>query len=561
MDLLVQDIIKLYPLSRARLLAGKSGLMRTVASANIQEVPNVERWLQRGEVLFTAGYAFRELEDLGAFMERIERAGVSAVFVKPGQYLQAVPREMIDAAERLKLPLFSLPEDISYMNCIVPIFEQLTNRQLMLLRRTESIYAQLMQTIVRQEGLDGICETLHSVTGQEIVILSASGKQILAKCVGQYGDEDLDEDQLEFIRYFFEQSAGQRRLRELKPNQCGNLILGERHALCVPIYAQTEKIAYLLLSCTQWHIPDMDVIAFEHASSLIAIELLKERALVDKEQKVREKLLEDVFMKRYADEQMLYRRGFSLGIDLKKPYAVFTIDPDEFEHFVRSEMRASTEAEVQTIKDGIQSIIYAEMTAWPHPTLLMNSSVRVYGLVTIRHTEDKAALQRVLGSIVRRLANFCPKLRFQIGISQVKSAVQDAPSAQQEAALAASCAKLPQFEKEDGIVFFENLGAMRFLNELKDSSAMQSYYEEHMKALIDYDREHNTELVNTLECYFRCNRNLRVTAETLFIHKNSAIYRIRKIESLTGSSISAGADAFDLQMCLLLKTLFPADHA
>ena len=61
MDLLVQDIIKLYPLSRARLLAGKSGLTRTVASANIQEVPNVERWLRRGEVLFTAGYAFREL--------------------------------------------------------------------------------------------------------------------------------------------------------------------------------------------------------------------------------------------------------------------------------------------------------------------------------------------------------------------------------------------------------------------------------------------------------------------------------------------------------------------
>ena len=136
--------------------------------------------------------------------------------------------------------------------------------RLMLLRRTESIYAQLMQTIVRQEGLDGICETLHSVTGQEIVILSASGKQILAKCVGEYGDAELDEDQMEFIRYFFEQSAGQRRLRELKPNQCGNLILGERHALCVPIYAQTEKLAYLLLSCTQWHIPDMDAVSYTH---------------------------------------------------------------------------------------------------------------------------------------------------------------------------------------------------------------------------------------------------------------------------------------------------------
>ena len=139
--------------------------------------------------------------------------------------------------------------------------------------------------------------------------------------------ERVDESLVQKV-YRMVDRGRQRRLRELKPNQCGNLILGERHALCVPIYAQTEKIAYLLLSCTQWHIPDMDVIAFEHASSLIAIELLKERALVDKEQKVREKLLEDVFMKRYADEQMLYRRGFSLGIDLKKPYAVFTIDPD-----------------------------------------------------------------------------------------------------------------------------------------------------------------------------------------------------------------------------------------
>ena len=162
-----------------------NSMVAMVATDDKQQLSEIER--SRG---------VQQMLLLGVDPERIERVGVSAVFVKPGQYLQAVPREMIDAAERLKLPLFSLPEDISYMNCIVPIFEQLTNRQLMLLRRTESIYAQLMQTIVRQEGLDGICETLHSVTGQEIVILSASGKQILAKCVGEYGDAELDEDQL-----------------------------------------------------------------------------------------------------------------------------------------------------------------------------------------------------------------------------------------------------------------------------------------------------------------------------------------------------------------------------
>ena len=89
---------------------------------------------------------------------------------------------------------------------------------------------------------------------------------------------------------------------------------------------------------------------------------------------------------------------------------------------------------------------------------------------------------------------------------------------------------------------------------------MQSYYEEHMKALIDYDREHNTELVNTLECYFRCNRNLRVTAETLFIHKNSAIYRIRK-DRIADRQQYLRRRRRSTCRCLLLKTLFPADHA
>lgn len=555
MELQVSDVVKLYPLSRAKLLAGQPGITRIVKSANIQEVPNVERWIRSGEVLFTAGYAFRELDDLGAYMERIERAGVSAVFVKLGQYLHAVPQEMCAAADRLALPLFELPEDISYMNCIVPIFEQLTNRQLMLLRRIESIHAQLVNAIVRQEGLEGICQTLHAVTGQEVVILSPSGRQILAKCTDAPEQDELHEGTQSFIRYFFEQSAGQRRLRALHPNQCGALAFEQRHMLCMPIYAQTEKMAYLLLNCTQRSIPDMDVIAFEHAGALIAIELLKEQALLDKEQKVREKLLEDVFMKRYVDENMLCRRGFSLGIDLKKPYAVFTIDPEKFERFVSSDLKNATEAEVQVVKDGIQSIVYAEMTAWQQPKLLMSNSVRIYGLVSIESARDMAALLETLRSIVQRLHKLCPKLGFRIGVSQVKTSIPEAQSAQQEAALAAACSRLPQYEKQAGIVQFESLGALRFLNELTDSNAMRSYYEEHMKTLLAYDREHRTELVATLECYFRCNRNLRKTAETLYIHKNSAVYRIRKIETLTGVSLSDGAEAFDLQLCLLLKTL------
>lgn len=58
----LKEVMKTEPFSKAILVAGRNGLDRTVFSATIQEVPEVAKWMRGGEIVFTAGYAFRTPE-------------------------------------------------------------------------------------------------------------------------------------------------------------------------------------------------------------------------------------------------------------------------------------------------------------------------------------------------------------------------------------------------------------------------------------------------------------------------------------------------------------------
>ena len=97
---------------------------------------------------------------------------------------------------------------------------------------------------------------------------------------------------------------------------------------------------------------------------------------------------------------------------------------------------------------------------------------------------------------------------------------------------------------------FDELGCMSFLFPTINSPEMDRYYEECLGPLVAYDRDNGTDLIHTLEIYFENNQNVRKTSEVLFVHKNSVIYRIKKIEDILGESLSDYETCFNLQMCL-----------
>lgn len=82
------------------------------------------------------------------------------------------------------------------------------------------------------------------------------------------------------------------------------------------------------------------------------------------------------------------------------------------------------------------------------------------------------------------------------------------------------------------ISFFEGIGINKIIMPIYDNPWAMKYYKEMIEPLIDYDKEHETELLNTAVKYVENNGDMKVTAEQLFQHSNTIRYRIDRINKI-----------------------------
>ena len=76
-------------------------------------------------------------------------------------------------------------------------------------------------------------------------------------------------------------------------------------------------------------------------------------------------------------------------------------------------------------------------------------------------------------------------------------------------------------------------------------------FRELVEPLVRYDRERGSDLVRTLRVYLACGFNASEAADKLFLHRNSMLYRLARIEKLTGADLKNPRIGLILQLGLL----------
>ena len=115
----VREVLTLAALRGNFVVAGQNGLERVVTGVNVMEVPDIESFVKRGELLLTTAYPLREHpEDLAVLVHTLSRLGLAALAVKTGRYLERLPDDALAMANELGLPVILLAEDTSFNEVI-----------------------------------------------------------------------------------------------------------------------------------------------------------------------------------------------------------------------------------------------------------------------------------------------------------------------------------------------------------------------------------------------------------------------------------------------------------
>lgn len=143
------------------------------------------------------------------------------------------------------------------------------------------------------------------------------------------------------------------------------------------------------------------------------------------------------------------------------------------------------------------------------------------------------AAERILKEAETDLSGFA----VAIGVSATTGDRDHLPVCASEALLAANVAMATGRQ----MLNFNESGSYKLLLPAlsSDRGELKSFFEESIGPLIEYDRQYQTGLVETLEAYLDNDGKIEATAKSLFAHRHTIRYRLDRVKELTQLDIGS----------------------
>lgn len=479
---------------RTRVLAGGAGLGREIAWAHICELPDPREWLGEGELLMTVGYPIpAEPGEQGMFVERLARAGIGGILICDQAFAPAISEEMLAAAETHSLPVLLTAYEVPFTTISRTVGEANRSAEHARLLQVLSVYETVRLAMESSSSAD-LFERLGGMLECDFFVLdSHSGNSLLA---------DQREVPAELSAALAEEMA--RRSEPMPAILRLTSSPGSAAAFLVP----ASRPAALVAAARGEEMPDLSVL--HHVTSVATLEV--------------EKLVAE------------YERRRRLGSELLAGMVDGRVSADSAAHLL-SERKISEETAILACctgegRTGEHSDLHVRLELRGVPHLLLRRAPLLTALIPDTPDSVSAFREEIDSS-------------FPIGLSDPIGNVSRAPDAHREAQWALRDA---QSSGEPTARYGQNSALSPFLP--RNLSEAESAVQQLLGDLIEYDETHDSRLVESLRTFLEHNRSWRKAAESLCIHKQTLVYRMRRTTEITGRRLDHTQDVAELWLAL-----------
>ena len=543
-------------LAAAKLVGGADGLDRHVEWVRLMETPEIQP--RAGDLMFTTGFPIKD--DLAAqigLVDRVARSGGAGIVVRPLPYLRRIPPEMVTEADRLKVPLFTIPSDVQFVDLMAPLLERIINAEHWRLKRSIEIHRRFTELVLDGKGVNEICRTLADLLESAVVVEDASF-HLLAHA-GASADPHRKETILRHgtpQRVLFDPQI-QRTLREVEARRGPVKVpafphLGmSRERLIAPIFAANQVLGYISILDHPPHNEELAFMAIEQAALVLALSLAKERELSEVEGRVRGEFLEDLLHGTYGDEAAAQRRARHVAYPLHGSHIVVLVDIDDFRGFNRA--RQISEDAIQALKREFLRRVTAVVRTAYQRALVQGRSDQVVALLPLgTETTDHHARSHSLGlQIQEAIADWKPGFTVSVGFSAPVEAPAGVEGALRE--VTSVMESLARFKRWGQVVAVPELGLTGLLAAVSDERLVD-YSRRHLGPLIEHDSARKGALVATLRAYLETGEQQHA-AQKLRVHPNTLRYRLDRIREISGLDLEDPETRLNLSVALRVQSL------
>jgi purine catabolism regulator len=515
----VKEVLQIDTFKGCKVLAGQRGLDLPCKHITILETPEGVEWLQGKEFLLTTGYPFKNNEQMAVeLVAKLHERQVAALGIKENRYLQHMPEEMLEQSERYGLPLIALPYELIYTETISKFYETLFYNKNQYLLGLKEMYEKLSSLIYNSTNVQQVIDVLSVLTNATIVVFDPAMNVLCLSLNANQGNCDCA-----------------KIIAELKNNHNFKKDLEITSADCFinisPINSEAKTIGYVgALSRSPANNLTRNILRYGRI--ILCLKIVKEENEYLNNIKIKQAITEIIINKADLSAEFYQNINYAYDWGGIEKFAGICIALED--------------------QSGKAGAVFRD-----NFYLMLSRSFKDKGfLITENATQffifcavDSGACDAIIAKIKMLYSNLHAESGLKIGISGIHPHIKFIPEMYNESRIAV------EFNENAGFCYYDSLNTIKLLYPLKSDRQVHEFYKETILKIKEYDHKSNSQLLNTLENYFKYDMNKKIVADKLFIHTETLRYRLNKIEQITGFSLNTAEGMFVMQMSLKLHKL------
>jgi PucR family transcriptional regulator, purine catabolism regulatory protein len=555
--LTVAEVLRMGLPPETRVVAGAAGLDRSVSWARVAGTrPLAAGSLEQGElVVFAsvpaalAGEGARRLVEL---LVETEAAGLLLV--------QDAPPALVDAADAAGLPVLVAPPGSSAAELERAIVALIVDSRSQLRQRADETYQRLTRIALEDRGLAALVQALADAMDKLVVIEDEYGAVQAAAAPRGTSVDGASELSLDAVLRELKGRTrelpwpGREAMRALAVTP-SRLALGASGLLrlVVPIVLRRTMAGFLSAVAPANAFDELDELTLGPAAVVCGLEIAKQRAVAETEYRLQADVLEAALAGRFGSQGELLARARALGHELDGEHValVFGLDPSRSPAGTAA-FDGDGEGPADPPRPRLLDALRRVLDAQQRPALLRQDGERVAVFVPLAPegaAQDGEALRQAAATMLSGAALSVGAGRPYGGVAGLATGYHEA-----EEALVIGQELLGGART----TYFGDLGIRRLLFPLRDSPELRTFYAEYLGALESYDERHGTELIRTLEGFFTHHGNHVRAADALHLHRNTLLYRLARIQAISGLDLDDAEVRLAAQVALRLRPLATA---
>lgn len=522
------DVLLIPHFSESVVLAGVKGMQNNITRVNVMEVPDVVDWVRPGEFLITSGFPFQDHpEMITDLIPQLVDKGVSAFGIKSRRYIDKIPERALELADHFGFPIFELPPSTSFSDVVREIMERVLVQEARNLSILQSRVQIMSNKLLNGNGLEEFLYTLDEMLENPVMIVDEANQMIMSPAAIE-------------LNMMLEDSVWLRKIREDSKDGVSFIHINKKRIRVYIVRINTKRgnTALLMLFESNKEYTIVDQLTIDRVSILVGLEMMNIYARKEVEFKYIDQFLQDWLSGKIANIVDLQMRAEACGYPFDN-YSSFIVG------VIRWSKKRKNTFQLQKVITQHRQIFLVEGI---HLTLMEGNLVFLFS-----HSTQKE-VERVLHLIQKQLG-----ADSQLCIGKTAKDVNLVNLSYVEARKISHICDVCKLE--DKLIRFEQLGVFQLLYLLPECEEVESFRERYIYPIVNYDRKNKTILMETLQAYFKHNKNYKKVSEELFTHYNTIIYRIERVFNILNLNIDNGDHMLLLQLAVKIYEMSPDENS